>query len=145
MKLRYIVLSLAVMLLLVSTTSFAQESEPAKSTEPAASQNGSGIKVMKSVLCLAVKDREPQEEVNSAKVGDVVVGWMQINSAADTTITHRWMRDGETVSDVSLNVKTSPSYRAWSRKTIGGAGSWKWQILDADGNVLKEVAFTVGS
>lgn len=145
MKFRYIVLALAVMLLLVSTASFAQESEPAKSTEVAAIQNGSGIKVMKNVLCLAVKDREPQDEVNSAKVGDVVVGWMQINSAADTTVTHRWIREGETISDVSLNVKTSPSYRAWSRKTIGSSGSWKWQILDADGNVLKEVSFTAGS
>jgi hypothetical protein len=139
MKLRNIVLVLAVISLLISTSSFAQESEPAKSTEA----NGGSLKVMKSVLCQSVKDREPQEEVNSAKIGDVLVGWMQIQSAEDTTVTHRWMLDGQTISDVSLNVKTSPSYRAWSRKTIGSAGNWKWQILDAGGNVLKEVEFTV--
>jgi len=74
-----------------------------------------------------------------------VVGWMQIQSLEDTTVTHRWIRDGETISDVTLNVKTSPSYRAWSRKTIGSPGSWKWQILDSSGTVLKEVAFTAGS
>ena len=145
MKLRYILLLLAVMSLLVSTTSFAQDNAPANSTETTApaAHNGGSVKVMKGVLCQAVKDREPQEEVNSAKVGDVVVGWMQIQSAEDTTVTHRWTIDGQTISDVSLNVKTSPSYRAWSRKTLGSAGSWKWQILDASGNVLKEVAFTV--
>ena len=145
MRIRLILL-LAVMSLLVST-SFTQKTESNKATETAtpASPHANGIKVMKTALCQAVKDREPQEELSSAKVGDVVVGWMQIQSAEDTTITHRWIREGETISEVSLNVKTSPSYRVWSRKTIGGAGSWKWQILDSSGNVLKEVAFTAGS
>jgi hypothetical protein len=146
MKLRNIVLLLAAVSLVVSTISFAQENEPAKSTETAAPVNhSSNLKIMKSVLCQAVKEREPQEEVSTAKVGDVVVGWMQIQSTEDTTVTHRWMLDGQTISDVSLNVKTSPSFRAWSRKTIGSAGNWKWQILDSSGTVLKEVTFTAGS
>jgi Protein of unknown function (DUF2914) len=144
MKLRNIVLLLAVVSLVFSTTSFAQEN--AKSTETAAPANhSSNLKIVKGVLCQAVKDREPQEEVSTAKVGDVVIGWMQIQSTEDTTVTHRWMLDGQTISDVSLNVKTSPSFRAWSRKTIGSAGNWKWQILDSSGNVLKEVTFTAGS
>lgn len=146
MKLRCIVLLVSLASLLISTT-FAQEAQPAKSADAAASatQNAGAIKVVKSILCQSIKDREPQEEVSTIKVGDVVVGWMQIQSAEDTSVTHRWIREGQTISDVSLPVKTSGSYRAWSRKTIGSAGSWKWQILDANGNVLKEVAFTAGS
>jgi hypothetical protein len=137
-RLRNIVLFLAVVSLSVSLT-VAQE---AQSSKPAAAPEATA-KIVKSVLCQGIKDREPQ--VNAAKVGDVVVGWMQIQSPEDTTVTHRWIREGETISDVSLDIKTSPSYRAWSRKTIGSAGSWKWQILDANGNLLKEVAFTAGS
>ena len=146
MKLRNIVLLLAVVSLVVSTTSFAQENQSAKPTETAAPANhSSDLKIVKGVLCQAVKDRQPQEEVSTAKVGDVVIGWMQIQSTEDTTVTHRWLLDGQTISDVSLNVKTSPSFRAWSRKTIGSAGNWKWQILDSSGNVLKEVTFIAGS
>jgi len=138
LRLRNILLFLAIGSLSLSVTAVAQEAQPAK---PAAAQS-TNTKVMKTVLCHDVKEREPQEEMTAAKVGDIVVGWMQIQSSEDTTVTHRWMRDGETISDVTLNVKTSPSYRAWSRKTIGSPGSWKWQILDSNGTVLKEVAFT---
>lgn len=143
MKLGNIAMFLAVGLLLAAPSSLAQESQPSK---PAAVvENAGGIKVVKTVLCQGVKDRDPQDETEAAKVGDVLVGWMQINAPEDTTLTHRWIREGETISDVSLPVKKSPSYRAWSRKTIGNAGKWTWQILDAHGNVLKEVTFSVTS
>ena len=141
MRLRNILMFLAIGSVSIWVTAVAQEAQPAK---PAAAQT-SAAKVIKSVLCHDVKEREPQEEMTAAKVGDAVVGWMQIQSSEDTTVTHRWIRDGETVSDVTLTVKTSPSFRAWSRKTIGSSGSWKWQILDSNGTVLKEVAFTAGS
>lgn len=143
MKLRNTLLILTAGCLLAGATALAQDTQPSK---PAAAVENSGdVKVVKTVLCQGVKDRDPQDEVESAKVGDIVVGWTQISAAEDTTITHRWLREGETISDVSLNIKKSPSYRAWSRKTIGSSGNWTWQILDADGNVLKEVSFTAGS
>jgi hypothetical protein len=143
MNLREMVMSVAVGSLLVSSSLFAQEPQ---ATKPAAVvENGGGTKVVKTILCQGVKDRDPQDETAAAKVGDVLVGWMQINAAEDTTLTHRWIREGETISDVSLTIKKSPSYRAWSRKTIGSAGKWTWQILDANGTVLKEVTFSVTS
>ena len=143
MKLRNTLMVLTAACFLSGAIALAQDAEPSK---PAAAVEHSGdVKVVKTVLCQAVKDRDPQDAVDAAKVGDVLVGWTQISAAEDTTITHRWLRDGETISDVSLNIKKSPSYRAWSRKTIGSAGNWTWQILDADGNVLKEVSFTAGS
>jgi hypothetical protein len=142
MKLRKTLMVLTAGCLLAGAIAPAQDAEPAK---PAAAVENADTKVVKTVLCQAVKDRDPQDEVETAKVGDVLVGWTQISAAEDTTITHRWLREGETISDVSLNIKKSPSYRAWSRKTIGSPGNWTWQILDADGNVLKEVSFTAGS
>jgi hypothetical protein len=143
MELRKTLMVLTAVCFLAGAVSLAQEPEPAKPA--AAVENAGDVKVVKTVLCQAVKDRDPQDEVEAAKVGDVVVGWTQISAAEDTTITHRWLREGETISDVSLNIKKSPSYRAWSRKTIGIPGKWTWQILDADGNILKEVSFTAGS
>jgi hypothetical protein len=141
-KLRSIKVLIVLACLTIWTTSFAQE--PASAKPPVESAAGK-LQVLKTVLCQEVKDREPQQEVSAAKVGDVVVGWMQVQSQEDTTLTHRWIHDGQTISDVSLNIKTSESFRAWSRKTIGSPGSWKWQVLDSSGKVLKEVSFTAAS
>lgn len=118
----------------------AQEAAPSPS--PSAT---SSVQVVKMVLCRDVKDREPGEELTTAKVGDVIAGWTQIQSAEDTTVTHRWIHEGVTVSDIPLHTKGyggARPYRTWSKKTIGAAGNWKWQVLDQQGNVLKELAFT---
>lgn len=103
----------------------------------------SGIEVMKMVLCKDLKDHEPGDEVKDFKVGDVAVGWSQIRSGlGEVTITHRWRHNGDIISDIALPVKSSP-YRTWSRKTLADPGSWTWQILNPQGEVLKEVSFTV--
>ena len=101
-----------------------------------------GIEVLRMVLCQDVKDREPQQELNMAKVGNVVVGWTQIKSeGGETSVTHRWLLEGEPAGDVLLQVKGSP-WRTWSRKTISEAGHWKWQVLGPNGDVVKELEFT---
>ena len=127
-------------LLLLSIALPAQQAEklaPAK-----ASASGQGVQVLKMVLCRDVKDREPQEELNTAKVGDMVVGWTQIKAPADTKVTHRWILDGKTVKEIPLEIKGGGPYRSWSKKTVVHPGNWKWQVIDSDGNVLKEVSFT---
>src|SRR3954466_15699236 len=53
-----------------------------------------GVEVMKMVLAKDVKDHDPVEEITTAKVGDVVVGWSQIRSGmGEVTITHRWLHE----------------------------------------------------
>ncbi len=126
-------------LLLVSTALPAQQAEkPA----PAKASASGRVQVLKMVLCRDVKDREPQEELNTAKVGDVVVGWTQVKAPADTKVTHRWILDGKTVKEIPLEIKGGGPYRSWSKKTVVHPGNWKWQVIDSDGNVLKEVSFT---
>lgn len=98
----------------------------------------SGIEVLKLVLCKELQDREPMGEVTTAKVGDVVIGWSQIRTGlGDVSITHRWLLNGKPAADVTLPIKASP-YRTWSRKTLYEAGSWTLQVLNAQGDVLKE-------
>ena len=60
------------------------------------------IQIIKMVLCQDVKDREPVQELNMTKVGSTVVGWMQVQSPDDVSLTHRWIHEGETVSDIPL-------------------------------------------
>lgn len=121
---------------------FSDESAPPKAAS-AEAVPATGIEVLRMVLCKEVKDREPQNEISSAKVGDVVVGWTQIRSGlGDVTVTHRWVRENKTEADVPLQIKASP-WRTWSKKTVGEAGNWKLQVLNSKGEVLKEMTFTV--
>jgi hypothetical protein len=122
--------------LLLGSAALPAEAQKAAPTQPAAT----GIQVLKMVLCHDVKDREPEQELTTAKVGDVIVGWTKIQAPEGTKVIHRWIHEGKTVSDIPLEVKGSG--RTWSKKTIAIPGNWKWQVVDSDGNVLKEVAFT---
>jgi len=131
-------------LLLVSIALPAQQAEkPAPAKASASGQaTGHDIQVLKMVLCRDVKDREPQEELNTAKVGDMVVGWTQVKAPADIKVIHRWILDGKTVKEIPLEIKGGGPYRSWSKKTVVHPGNWKWQVIDSGGNVLKEVSFT---
>jgi hypothetical protein len=145
MKIRHVLGSVAVGLLLASAASLAQDSQKPAASKAAASQTGKasgGVEVLKIAICRDIKDRDPQDELTTAKVGDTVAGWSQVKSAGDATITHRWILDGKTVKDIPLQIKGSSGYRAWSKKTVAHPGNWKFQVVDSDGNVLKEVAFT---
>ena len=61
-----------------------------------------------------------------------------------TKITHRWLRGDKVMAEVTLNVKSS-SWRTRSSKNLwkGWTGVWKVEVLDEDGNVLKDVTFTL--
>jgi len=133
-----VITAAAVVLVWTGLPAAAQKTAPA-ATQPAASE----IQILKMVVCKDVKDRDPQDELTTAKAGDIVVGWTQIKSAADATITHRWVLDGKTVKEFPLQIKASSGYRSWSKKTVAHPGNWKFQVIDAGGNVLKEIAFTV--
>lgn len=130
MKIRHIFV-IGMLVALAALPVVAQKTAP---SQPVAT----GVQVVKMVLCQNVKNFEPDQELTTAKVGDVIVGWTKIQAPAGTKITHRWIHEGKTASDIALK---APG-RTWSRKTIHEAGNWKLQVLDADGNVLKEVSFT---
>jgi hypothetical protein len=120
----------------------AEEAPSAAPAAPAAAPENK-VDVLRLVLTKELTDREPGAEITTAAVGDVVIGWTQIvTSAGETTITHRWLHEDENAGDVSLAVKSSP-WRTWSRKTVSEPGHWKFQVLNAEGAVLKEAAFTV--
>ncbi len=61
-----------------------------------------------------------------------------------TEITHAWYHEGKTMAKVTLAVASS-DWRTVSSKTLLPAwtGNWEVQVLDAAGNVLKTMSFTV--
>ncbi len=110
---------------------------------PSESVPASSVEVLRLALTTKVDKQEPVDEITSAKVGEVVTAFSQIRSGlAETSITHRWALNGQTVSDVPLAVKGSP-WRTWSRKTLHAAGAWTVQVLNANGDVLKEAKLDV--
>jgi hypothetical protein len=97
-------------------------------------------------LCTGIEERMPAGVAESfpADVGKVYL-WSKVTGAADTTvIKHVWSYQGKEMAVVELPVK-SPSWRTWSYKTIlpQWTGRWEVKILDAEGEILKAVPFTI--
>ena len=98
-------------------------------------------------LCTSIENRMPVGEATtfSTEVGTVCC-WCRVSGCQDeTTIKHVWYYQGKEMNSVELPVR-SVSWRTWSFKSIPAhlTGEWTVKVLDQTGNVLKEVAFTVG-
>ncbi|BDV43698.1 hypothetical protein GURASL_26210 [Geotalea uraniireducens] len=65
-------------------------------------------------------------------------------SGTDTTIKHRWFKNGELVSEQELSVKGT-KWRTWSKKPIDrqSVGEWRVEAVDDIGRVLKRVEFKI--
>lgn len=65
-------------------------------------------------------------------------------SGTDTTIKHRWFKNGELVSEQELSVKGT-KWRTWSKKPIDrqSVGEWRVEAVDDTGRVLKRVEFKI--
>ena len=103
--------------------------------------------MVEAQLCTGIEERIPMGVAESfgANVEKVYL-WCQVTGAADTTVVkHVWSYEGKEMATVELPVK-SAAWRTWSYKTIlpEWTGNWEVKVLDAEGDVLKAVSFTVG-
>ncbi len=143
MSIKVIALGTCVSAVVFCSPLLADTDAPPSPAADSPSISKSSIEVVKAVLCAELKDHQPAAEVLEFKMGDVAIGWSQFRSAkSETSVTHRWMQNGQVALDVKLAIKSSP-YRTWSRKTLAVPGPWTWEILDSQGEVLKSVPFTV--
>jgi hypothetical protein len=98
--------------------------------------------------CSGITDRMPVGAADSfAPDVEKVFLWCQITGApAPTVVKHVWYYGMEEMASVELSVDASP-WRTWSSKTIMPAWTGKWtvKILDAAGNELATVPFTIGT
>jgi Protein of unknown function (DUF2914) len=100
-------------------------------------------------LCTGVQDRMPTGMADSfsPEVGQVYL-WCKITGATDpnTIIKVVWSYQGKEKATVELAVKSS-SWRTWSAKKIlpEWTGDWSVKVVDASGNVLKELSFKIAA
>lgn len=107
------------------------------------------LTVLDGALAKAVEKRQPIDVGTSFEAGSGgLYAWVKVkNPGADTTITMVWKKDGATKLRASLPVGHSyVGWKTWSKRNIGkkDAGAWTVDVLDADGNTLQTLAFTVG-
>ncbi len=101
---------------------------------------------VQSIQCgTGVKNRKIMSPKSEFKVGEKVYCLTVLTDIKKPTyIIHRWVLDDRHF-DVKLKVKPYKRFRTWSYKTIYPSmmGVWKLEVLDSDGNLLREKIFTV--
>ncbi|MEP0822743.1 MAG: DUF2914 domain-containing protein [Ignavibacterium sp.] len=101
----------------------------------------STLTVADAKLGKGVQDREIVDETTTFALNDRVYLWLKVTGGPADSITVTWKTGDQTYSS-KLNIGGS-SWRTWSYKTAYTAGDWTVTVTDADGNVLKEMAFKV--
>ena len=107
---------------------------------------GSGLKVEEGVITTRIVERSPADSVQTypVAVGKVYCFTHITGAEGDTNVTHVWYLGKKEISRVTLPVRSS-DWRTWSVKTIlpQWTGNWRVEVLDADGNLLQTIPFTL--
>jgi hypothetical protein len=115
---------------------------------PPAGQTRSSTTIVDARLCrsLTTSGAEwtctPADE--SVEAGRLVF-YTRVRTPTDTSVQHRWYRDGGLRQEVELSVRanTGAGYRTYSRHVVDAAGPWRIEVRAADGTVLHEERFLV--
>jgi hypothetical protein len=105
-----------------------------------------GLQVAQGVVTTQVVNRMPVDEIQSytVSVGKLYCFTRIVGAQGDTTVTDVWKLNGQEVARVELPVRSS-DWRTWSSKTIPpeAKGEWEVDVLDAQGQLLKTIKFTL--
>ena len=112
----------------------------------AISQDAPSLEVAVAAICQDVVDREPVDAgvIFSASVGTLYCFTKITGAQEPTKVTHIWYFGATERAKVELDI-TSSSWRTWSSKIIQAQeiGSWRVDILNEAGTVLKELHFEI--
>jgi len=112
----------------------------------AISQDAPSLEVAVAAICQDVVDREPVDAgvIFSASVGTLYCFTKITGAQEPTKVTHIWYFGATERAKVELDI-TSSSWRTWSSKIIQAQeiGSWRVDILNEAGTVLKELQFEI--
>lgn len=105
------------------------------------------LKVLQATVCAEIKNRMPAGvDTSFPTSAQRVFVWSKIHAQQiPSTIRHRYYFDGQKISEVTLNVR-STYWRTWSSKNISNKrfqGEWRVDITSADGKVLRRLYFEV--
>jgi hypothetical protein len=115
-------------------------------TVASVAQDAPSLEVAVAAICQDVVDREPVDAgvSFSASVGTLYC-FTKITGAQDATkVTHVWYFGAEERARVELDVN-SDNWRTWSSKIIQAheIGSWRVDVLNEAGTVLKQLQFEI--
>ena len=115
------------------------------STAIEAEASGS-LKIADAVICEDVVDRAPvgANTSFSATIGKLYCFTKVVGAQTPTTVTHVWYFGETERARIELKVGAA-SWRTKSSKIIHAheTGSWHVDVLDADGNVLRTLRFSM--
>jgi len=102
------------------------------------------IVVRNFVLSHGIHDREPISDTESFSVDDgKAFAFARIQNTGDPTmVSFVWEYGDQTHATVPVNVGSSPGWRTWSTAKLR-SGNWRVKLVNAQGEVLLEKAFTV--
>jgi hypothetical protein len=105
-----------------------------------------GLSVEDAAICANVVDREPTDVGTSfpVSVGKLYCFTKIVGAQEPTEVSHVWYFGDEERARVTLSVKAA-NWRTYSSKILQEheVGSWRVEVLDADGNNLQTVDFEV--
>jgi hypothetical protein len=106
----------------------------------------SSIVVRNFVLSHGIHEREPISETESFHVEDgKAFAFARIQNTGDPTmVSFVWEIDDTTHATVPVSVGASHGWRTWSTARLR-PGSWRVKLIDDQGEILLEKAFTVDS
>ncbi len=109
-------------------------------------QEAPSLEVAVAAICQDVVDREPVDAGVSfpASVGTLYCFTKIAGAQEPTKVTHVWYFGATERARVELDVNSS-SWRTWSSKIIQAheIGSWRVDVIDEAGTVLKELQFEI--
>jgi len=104
------------------------------------------LEVSDGVITSGIQDRQPIDRLSSvpASSGTVYCFTRIAGAGGETTVTHVWLKDEREMARVVLPVRSN-DWRTWSSKRLisAGQGNWRVAVLDAAGNELASIPFTV--
>ncbi len=108
--------------------------------------SGYAVEIDEADITTAISARQPVDSINSLDgVPDKLYCYTRVSGAVDDTwITHVWYWQGREMARVSLPVR-SDNWRTWSSKRLEPQwrGNWRVEVLDAAGNHLLVVPFSI--
>ena len=102
------------------------------------------IVVRNFILSHGIHEREPISETESFRIEDgTAYAFARIQNTGDPTmVSFVWEIDDSTHATVPVSIGASPGWRTWSTAQLR-PGDWRVKLVDAQGDVLLEKAFTV--
>lgn len=103
------------------------------------------ITVTRAVVCTDVVDREPVGSASTFADSIATLYCFTELDGAEGQVTHVWHHGDQSRAEISLTKKAG-RWRTWSSKRMvkEWTGTWRVDVRDAAGTVLKSVAFEYG-